>query len=72
MKKKEKADGETFLQILVGVLAIFAIRSFFEHDNSKILSRKGAQILLDEKKMSDIDNQIKKMEPGNGGEIIIN
>lgn len=44
---------------LVGVLAIFAIKSIFEDDNSKIISKKGSKILADEEEMKKLNEKFK-------------
>jgi hypothetical protein len=71
MKKNKNADGETFLQILFGVIAILTIKSLFEHDNSRILSQKGSQMLSDDKKMEELDRKLRKMESSKESEITI-
>lgn len=72
MKRKIKnKEGETFLQILLGLFAILAIKSLFEHDNSKILSKKGSEMLSDDVKMKELDRKLREMETSEQGEIII-
>lgn len=62
MSKNTKSDTETWLQIILGVLAIFAIKSLFENDRSKIISNKGSNTLSDEKKMKELDKKMKDLE----------
>jgi hypothetical protein len=70
-RRKNEYDGETFLQILLGLFAILAIKSLFEHDNSRILSKKGSQMLSDEAKMKELDRKLREMDSNKEGEIII-
>lgn len=74
-KKINTSESETLLQIIIGiviaVLTIFVIKSLFEHDSSKILSKKGSQILSDEEKMKELDRKLRGMEISNESEIII-
>lgn len=63
MEKSKKMDAvDTWLNILFGVLAIVALKSIFENDNSKIISKQGNKILSDEEKMNDINEKIEKTE----------
>jgi hypothetical protein len=59
------------LAILIGVLAIWAIKSIFENDNSKIVSKKGKRFLSDDKKMQDINEKIHDSEIQNQHHEII-
>jgi len=64
--------AETWLGILFGVLAIVALKSIFENDNSKIISKQGTKILSDDDKMQHINEKIEKSESSNNHtEIII-
>ena len=66
MEKSKNTDiVETWLNILFGVLAIVTIKSIFENDNSKIVSKHGNKILSDEVKMNDINEEIEKSESSN-------
>lgn len=63
---KEKSDAfEIWLNIMVSLLAIMAIRSIFENDNSKIISNKGKGILSDEDKLKAINKKILESEKAN-------
>lgn len=70
---KDSNIAETWVGILLGVLAIAALKSIFENDNSKIISKQGKKILSDEEKMQDINDKIEKSETAanNHTEIII-
>lgn len=70
---KDSNFVETWVGILLGVLAIVALKSIFENDNSKIISKQGKKILSDEEKMQDINDKIEKSETAanNHTEIII-
>ena len=49
MTKKENKNIENWIGILLGAIAIIAVKSIFENDNSKIVSNKGRKILSDTK-----------------------
>ncbi len=64
--------NETWLSIFFGVFAFVALKSIFENDNSKIISKQGTKILSDDKKMQDINLKIDKSESfNNHAEIFI-
>ena len=42
---KDSNIAETWVSILLGVLAIVALKSIFENDNSKIISKQGKNSL---------------------------
>lgn len=65
MAKKENKNIENWIGILIGAMAILAIKSIFENDNSKIVSNKGRKILSDTKKMNDINVKIQESESKN-------
>lgn len=71
MKSKRNELFEMWLGILIAVLAIFALRSIFENDNSKIVSKKGKKYLNDDKKMQDINEKIQNSESINQHQEII-
>lgn len=73
MKNIKNNDiNETWVNILLGVLAIVALKSIFENDNSKIISKEGKKILSDEDRMHHINGKIEKSESSNShAEIII-
>lgn len=59
MKTTEKDNiVKNWFDILFGVLAIVALKSIFENDNSKIVSKHGKKILSNENKMNDINKKI--------------
>lgn len=70
---KDSNIAETWVGILLGVLAVVALKSIFENDNSKIISKQGKKILSDEEKMQDINDKIEESETAanNHTEIII-
>jgi hypothetical protein len=70
---KDSNIAETWVSIFLGVLAIVALKSIFENDNSKIISKQGKKILYDEDKMQDINDKIEESETSanNHTEIII-
>lgn len=68
MKETKTNSIEDFLTILVGVFAILTLKSIFDNDDSKIISKKGKNYLSDDTKMEEINKQIKNSE---NEEIII-
>lgn len=62
MNKVKDDKSETWFAIIFGVLAIFLVKSLFENDNSKIVSKKGRKFLSDEKKMEEINTKINQSE----------
>lgn len=70
---KDSNIAETWVGLLLGVLAIVALKSIFENDNSKIISKQGKKILSDDEKMQDINDKIEESETAanNHTEIII-
>jgi hypothetical protein len=71
MTRKNKDTLETWVRLLVAVLAIVAIKSIFEDDNSKIVSKNGLKYLSDEGKMKDLNKKILKSENENQHQEII-
>jgi hypothetical protein len=71
MKKIESQNGNTFINVMLSILAIFAIKSIFEHDNSRIISKKGSKFLSDDLKMKAINKEIKKLESTNNHQEVI-
>lgn len=68
----KKNEFEKWVYLILGVLAIFAIKAIFEHDRSKIISKKGSKFLSDEDKMGNINKKIKDLESNqNQQEILI-
>ena len=55
-------NNDTWLGILIGIFAVLAIKSIFEHDNSKIVSKKGSRALSDKKKMQELNSELRKLE----------
>jgi hypothetical protein len=52
----EKA--ENWWALVVGLLAIFALKSLFENDETQTLSKRGHQILDDDNKMKEVESKI--------------
>jgi hypothetical protein len=71
LKKSKNDTHETWLAILMGVLAIFLVKSIFENDNSKIISKKGSRILSDEDKMNEINSKINTSEGANSHQEVL-
>ena len=66
MASGKNDTSETWLTILLGVLAIFMIKSIFENDNSRIVSKKGSKLLSDDDKMKEINQKISQSEKKDG------
>jgi len=64
MDSKKDDTKETWLAIILGVLAIVLVKSLFENDDSKIVSKKGQKMLSDEEKMKEVNDKISKSEEG--------
>ncbi|MGB0933790.1 MAG: hypothetical protein ACPGU5_05880 [Lishizhenia sp.] len=62
MSEENKDNFEIFLKIFLGAIAIIALKSIFENDNSKIISKKGKKMLSDSEKMSEFESKIKDTE----------
>lgn len=65
MGKEKPVFFEISLKVILGLLAIVAVRSIFENDNSKIISKKGKSLLSDDQKMKDINEKILESESKN-------
>lgn len=70
MANKKNSNDDTWLHIILAVLAIFAIKSIFENDNGKIISKKGKRFLSDENKMKELDKKFKTLESSNNQEEV--
>lgn len=71
MKNTRSENAESFAAILMGVLAIFLVKSLFENDNSKIVSKRGLKVLSDKKKMKEINEKIISLEQSKSYQDII-
>lgn len=57
---------------ILGMLGVLVIKTLFEDDNSKIVSKKGHIILSDKDKMNDINKKIMSSETnGEHKEVLI-
>jgi len=71
MKEKKNNNFGIWTGILLGVVAILAIKSIFEDDNSKIISKKGRKLLSDDDKMKDLNEKILNSEDNNHHQEIL-
>lgn len=62
MSKNKKDYTETLLKIFLSAIAIIVLKSIFENDSSKIISKKGRKMLSNEDKMSEFDKKVKDSE----------
>ena len=62
MEDKKNKQEIGWFEVIIGVLAILSIKSLFEHDNSKIVSKKGAKFLEDKEKMKELKEKINELE----------
>lgn len=60
--RKTNNNDDTWIQLIIGVLAILTLKSIFENDRSKIVSKKGSKILSDDTKMKEIHIKRGEME----------
>lgn len=60
--KKSKTSDDKWLEVLLAVFAIFLLRSIFENDNSKIVSKKGQEMLDDSEKMKEVEKKLHDAE----------
>lgn len=51
-----------YFSISLGLFALWSLKSIFENDNSKIISKNGKSYLHDEKKMKEVYEKIKESE----------
>lgn len=70
-KKQNITNTETLFQMFLGIIAILAVKSLFDNDNSRILSKKGSNMLSDDKKMKELDRKLRNMESNKENEIFI-
>lgn len=73
MSKKQNSSDDKWLDILLGVLAILLLKSIFENNDSKIVSKEGQNTLSDSKKMDEVEKRLKEAEsePSQNKEVII-
>jgi hypothetical protein len=71
MKEKCEDSLNNFAAILLGLLAIMALRSIFSNDSSKIISDKGKKLLGDKDEMKKINGKIDNLETSKGDKEII-
>ncbi len=62
MKSEENFFLKDLLTIAIGVFALFALKSIFSNDESKIVSKKGKRYLNDESKMDEINEKINSKD----------
>ena len=75
LSKENKKDGISFfVSIVLGIGAILAIKSIFDDDDSKIISKKGRSYLSDPEKMKKVNEIIDEAnnDKETYNEIIIN
>lgn len=72
MDKNKNDLIENWFSMLLGLLAVVAIKSIFENDGSKIVSKKGKKMLSDDDKMKELNEKIQQSETNkNHNEIFI-
>jgi hypothetical protein len=59
---KSGSGSDGWLALLLAVLAIFMLRSIFDNDESKIVSKKGRRLLDDDNAMETINSRIQETE----------
>lgn len=58
MSQQQKQTIENWPALILGLLAIFSLRSLFDNDESKIVSKEGRKYLADDEKMREISEKI--------------
>lgn len=72
MSKNQNSDLiEFILTITLSILAFSALRSIFENDNSKIVSKKGRAILSNPDKLDEISKKLEDVEPSDSHKEIV-
>lgn len=70
MSKKNSA--EDLLAAVLVILAIAAIREFFQNDRNQLISARGKQVLGDEKMMRKVNKELEKHEKqGISGPVVV-
>lgn len=70
MSKKNPA--EDLLAAVLVILAIAAIREFFQNDRNQLISARGKQVLGDEKMMRKVNKELEKHEKqGISGPVVV-
>ncbi len=62
MSAKSNDYLKIVLSTLIGILAVFALKSFFDSDDSKIISKKGKRLLSDTDRMKDVNRKIHDVD----------
>lgn len=62
MSEDKKDNIKILFKIFLGAIAVIALKSIFENDNSKIISKKGKKILSDSDKMAEFELKVKEVE----------
>lgn len=71
MESDKNNELKAWLAILLGVLAFVVLKSLFENDESKIVSKKGKKYLSDDNKMDEINDIIDSTESSNNHKEIV-
>ena len=60
MDKSADKNSETLFTLLVSAFAFFLLKSIFDNDESKIVTKRGFEILSDSDKMKEINKKLEK------------
>ncbi len=69
--KKNNRNFGDFLLFVLGSLAIYNLISFFDDDNSRIISKEAERLLGDKEEMAKINEQIEKAKANNQNYVVI-
>jgi hypothetical protein len=70
MNKKNPA--EDLLAAVLVILAVAAIRDYFQNDRNQLISTRGRQVLGDEKLMRKVNEELEKHEnEGISGPVVV-
>lgn len=62
MSTEKKLEFDDVIKFLLGLIAIFAVKALFEHDSSRVISKKGEKMLSDDKSMEDLEDKLGDIE----------
>jgi len=62
MAKKNEDFSDNWFSLLFGLIAIAAIKTIFENDSSKIVSKKGKKFLLDDDRMNKLNKKFENSD----------
>lgn len=71
--QSSKFNIEDFFAVLLAVVGILSLWHFFQDDSSRIVSKRGAKVLDDDKAMDEVNQQIEAHKSSNYySEVVVN